>query len=181
VATALAAVVVLAGGAFGVARLLSGGAAEPSAGSAAPFSGGQARAASPSLAAGARAAPSAVAPGPPVIHSGTRYQPGRLAAQVSAVLRRSRPGSSGRNTSPAFRSAGNSPAASAFSGLPGCLRHVAGRRHPLLVDVASYGGRPAAIIVLPGGQGGRLVLVVGTGCSATSRDLLATATLPRPR
>jgi hypothetical protein len=164
-----------------VARLLSGGPSALQAGTAAPASGHRASGALPSIAGGPRAAPNVVARGLPVIHSGTRYQPGRLAAQVSSVLLRSRHHASDLYPGPRYRSASNAAPAGAFSGLSACVRHVTGGRRPLLVDVASYGGRPAAVIVMRGANGARRVLVVGTACTATARDQLATASLPGPR
>ena len=58
--------------------------------------------------------------------------------------------------------------------LAGCVKLIAGGAQPRLVDVARYRGQPASIIVLPL-AGGMLdqVWVVGAGCSATSRDVVA--------
>jgi hypothetical protein len=58
--------------------------------------------------------------------------------------------------------------------LPGCVTLITGGTRPRLVDLARYQGRPATIIV-QGAAGGRpaQVWVVGAGCSATSRDVIA--------
>jgi len=108
-----------------------------------------------------------------VSSSGTNYQPGRLAAQASAVL-------AGHSPKP-LPSAGIGRVAPvlAFPDLAACVSHVAGRRHPLLVDVARYRGHPAAIIVLPATNSAKSrVLVIAEGCTATTAHILATAPFP---
>src|SRR5262249_53209560 len=161
---------------YGVARLLTG---NPESGtSAGPGSG-----AAPAFGRhgnGSRKPPGGLeAPGAvggsaraaPIVSSGTNYQPGRLKAQVSAVLTQH-----GVSASAPTGSRG-SPAESAASAAPGpaCVRQVTGGQHPLLVDLAKYQGRPATVIVIPGANSGTLrALVVAGTCTATTGRVLAT-------
>jgi hypothetical protein len=172
VAAVTAAVVVVAGGGYLVARVLSGSpSAETAAGSGAP---------APSLSAGLRApgsqaAAGGSAPASRIVSSGTNYQPSRLKAQVSAALAQF-----GERTALPAPSQANRPAASVHQ-LPACVTRVIGGTRPLLVDQARYQGRPATIIVVPGAASGTLrVLVVAGDCAATTGHVLATTTLPRP-
>lgn len=174
-ASVTAAVLVIAGGGYGVSRLLQGGARSQS--SAASSQPGHQPGVSPLH--GARAgqggigSPDILLPvgGLRVVRSGTDYRPGQLAAQAAATLAR-------YALSPA---GGKSPAATARppAGLPGCVQLVAGGTRVSLVDLAQYQGRPATVIIRAGGGGqpGQ-VWVVGPGCSARHRDLIAQASLP---
>lgn len=190
VAAVTAAVAVVAGGGYGVSRLLS---ASPENTTGASASGAGAPAikshrALPHMSAGGMRSPVS---GPfgggskstvlaRVVTSGTNYQPARLAAQASAVL-----AEFGLN---AHASARPAPTVAApqnrptilFPDLPACVTHEAAGQHPLLVDVAQYQGHPALIVVLPAVTGGRpRALVIAPGCTATTAHVLATATLPR--
>jgi hypothetical protein len=105
-----------------------------------------------------------------VVSSGTNYQPQQLGSQAKLVLAHfGQPGPRGEGTakSAAPRPFGN------FVNLPACVKRVSGGRIPRLVDLATYQGRQAAVIMLPAGQNRLRVLVVGTGCSATANDVLA--------
>jgi hypothetical protein len=180
IAAVAAAVVVVAGGGYGVARLLSGSpAATTSAGSggvAAPASRENSKAPAPPSGALRESAGQAATGGspaqPPVVSSGTNYQPGHLEAQVSAVLtQHGEHAAASPGASPA-----NQHAASALP-VPACVPHVTGGKRPLLVDVAKYQGRPATIIVIPGTTPGTVrALVVAGACTATTARVLATAT-----
>jgi hypothetical protein len=182
VAAVTAAVVVVAGGGYGVARLLSGSPSlETAAGSGAPAA--KRAAPAPSVSAGLRApgsqaAADGSAPAAPVVSSGTDYQPGSLKAQVRAALARfggnamvgPGPGPSGANR-----------ASGAGLRRPACVSHVTGGKRPILVDRARWRGRPATVIVVPGATSGTLrALVIAGDCTATTSHLLAIATLPRP-
>jgi hypothetical protein len=57
------------------------------------------------------------------------------------------------------------------------VRRVSGGVTPRLVDLATYRGRPAAVIVLPAGTGRVKVVVVGLGCTGTAGDVLARTTV----
>jgi hypothetical protein len=185
VAAVTAAVAVIAGGGYGVSRLLSGnppsatGAAGSapaarSSGAVPPMSGGS------QPAAGAFAAPGK-APAPPlVVTSGTDYQPGRLAAQASAVLAEFGPNVHASARPTPTVAAPQNRSTSLYPDLSACVAHVAAGRHPLLVDVAKYQGHLALIVVLPAVNGGRpQARVIAPGCTATTAHVLDTATLPR--
>ena len=102
-----------------------------------------------------------------LVHSGTDYQPGQLAAQAEGVLARWPAKSGGQSTSPVPTT------------LAGCVRLFAGVARPILVDEASYGGQPATIIIRApaAGRPGRVWVIV-PGCSAAGRQLISTAVLP---
>jgi hypothetical protein len=106
-----------------------------------------------------------------VTDSGTNYLPGTLAAQVKSLLAGQQPGKSMNNNS--------SPAAAApnqvnSAQLRSCVTLVTGGVPPRVVDQARYQGRPATVIV-QAAAGGKppQVWVVGPGCSARQRDLIA--------
>lgn len=177
-AAAAAAVVLVAGGGYAIARVaLAGNSSEQtsSAGSSASRSApsGSAAARAPKAAPGA-----AIRGGLPLVASGTSYQPGQLSAQVGAVLKRypAPEGSPGRPTvaSPV------SPQ-SAFPQLNACVSHLAGGQRPRLVDIARYGTRPAAVIVVPvPGTTTLRVWVVGPGCTGRGGDVIAQSSMPAP-
>ena len=129
-------------------------------------------------ASGPLAAPSASAP--QAISSGTNYQPGTLKSQVSAVLARfGQNTAAGPAASPTASAPRNAPK-SAAPRLPACVPHLTGGQRPLLIDQARYQGHPATVIVFPISSGTLQVLVVATGCTATTSHVLAAATLPGP-
>jgi hypothetical protein len=177
-AATAAAVVLVAGGGYAIARVaLAGNSSEQtsSAGSSASRSApnGSAAARAPEAAPGA-----AIRGGLPLVASGTNYQPGQLPAQVGAVLKRypAPEGSPGRPTvaSPV------SPE-SAFPQLSACVSHLAGGQRPRLVDIARYGTRPAAVIVVPvPGTATLRVWVVGPGCTGKGGDVIARFSMPAP-
>ena len=178
VAAVTAAVVVVAGGGYGVARLLTANpesATSAGAGNeAAPAAGGHGAASESTP--GGLGAPSAgrSAPTARIVSSGTNYQPGQLKTQVSAVLTQHRAGASAA----AGFSQANQPTASAPP-VPACVPHVTGGKRPLLVDLAKYRGRPATVIVIPGATSGTLrALVVAGRCPAATGRVLATTTFP---
>ena len=178
VAAVTAAVVVVAGGGYGVARLLTANpesATSAGAGNeAAPAAGGHGAASEKTP--GGLGAPSAArsAPTARIVSSGTNYQPGQLKTQVSAVLTQHRAGASAA----AGFSQANQPTASAPP-VPACVPHVTGGKRPLLVDLAKYRGRPATVIVIPGATSGTLrALVVAGTCPAATGRVLATTTFP---
>ena len=178
VAAVAAAFVVVAGGSYGAARLLSG---NPES---APSSGSGNAAAK---ASGGLRIPSAgkSAPAARIVSSGTNYQPGQLGAQVSAVL--SQPGASASAATGPGASAATGPGASAANQpavaaphVPACVPHVTGGKRLLLVDRAKYQGRPATVIVTSGTTSGTVrALVVAGACTATNGRVLATITFPR--
>lgn len=181
VAVVTAAVVVVAGGGYGVARLLTANPESSTSagpGSAAAPAFGISGNASRNATGGLRAPGTTGNPAPAarIISSDTNYQPGQLESQVSAVLNQhgaSASAATGPGPSPA-----NQPAASVPL-VPHCVAHVTGGKPPLLVDLAKYQGRPATIIVVPGATHGTLrVLVVAGTCTATTGRVIATTTFP---
>jgi hypothetical protein len=174
-ATVAAAVVLVAGGGYAITRLVStstGGVAASASGTAEPHSALSRRGA-PAL--GPEAA--GMAAGLPVVASGTDYRPGQVRAQVSALLKRypaaRRVPGSGATAAPA------ATPPPGFPQLAGCVRRLGAGARPRLIDVARYGSRPAAVIVLPvTGTRTLRVLVVGTGCSVRGSDLITSFTLP---
>jgi hypothetical protein len=70
------------------------------------------------------------------------------------------------------------------AGLAACIEALTGRTGvtPLAVDVATYEGQPAAILVLPDPTDDAFldVRVVGAGCSADNDDVIAATRVPRP-
>jgi len=176
-----AAVVVLAAGGYGLSRLASPGGqmtATSSAGSAAALGR------PPSAAAGARAASGAEvrSPAPAASpHKGAALFPRYTAFAFRLVA-------SGTNFSsdeavrkqqiendlrvpPASR-----PSQAASLQVRGCVRNLAGDHPVFLVENALFEGRPATLIVAQTGQG-KTAWIAGPGCSATSRDVLATTSV----
>ena len=99
-----------------------------------------------------------------MMRSGTDYTAGQLSRQVSGQLARA-----------------GAAAAEARPGEPlsGCVQGVTRGRTPMLVDVASYEGRPATVIVLPGSADRLDVWVVGPACSASNSALIKHAQTAR--
>jgi hypothetical protein len=161
-ASAAAACLVLFGGVYGITHLSSGSssssAASGAAGSAAagsessPLAGPQAP--------GTRLEPAAPVAAFTVTASGTNYLPATLALQVRAQLARS------ANT--ALPAAEAAPSAQ----LSACVLHLTGRMRPSLVDRATYQGKPAYVIA-----GTNRAWVVGTGCTASNPELIASVGL----
>jgi len=179
IAAVTAAVAVMAGGGYGVARLLSANSTVTGAGSSAPAER-QAAPNAPASAHGALSLPASSAAGLPLVGSGTNYQPGQLKAQLGKVLRRYH-APTGISAGPAKATAGPRLSSPAFGDLAGCVSRLADGQRPLLVDLARYRGHPAAVIVIRAGQPGTLrALVVGPGCAAAASRPLATVSLPSP-
>jgi hypothetical protein len=177
IAAVAAAVVVLAGGGYAVARVVAGGQETSSASSSGAASGSAASKSSGSALApeaAPRAAPSA---GLPLVASGTTYRAGQLPAQVAAVLKRHPAQGRAGAAAPAAAAAG----AAAFSRLAECVSHIAGGQRPRLIDIAHYGARPAAVIVVPiPGTAMVRVSVVGPGCSGQGGDIIRQFSMPAP-
>ena len=178
VAAVTAAVAVVAGGGYGVVRLVSGNSTAGTAASErAPVS--EPKAAAPGMSAGGSGSAAigvsgSMASYPRVVSSGTNYQPGQLKAQVTAVLTRSRQHAA-TGAGPTLPAPANGPSARS----PACVAQVTGGKRPLLVDLAKYQGRPATIIVVPGQRPGTLrALVVAGECTTPASRVLATVTLP---
>jgi hypothetical protein len=176
IAAVTAAVVVLAGGGYAIVRVVSAGGQETSSGSSSAASGNAANRPSGSALA-PEAAPRIPTESLPLVASGTRYRPGRLPAQVAAVLKR-HPAHGHISAAP---SAAVRAGAAAFPHLAECVSHVAGGQHPRLVDIAHYGTRPAAVIVVPVPGTTRVhVSVTGPGCSGQGGDIITQFSMPAP-
>jgi anti-sigma factor RsiW len=157
IAAAAAAVVLVGGGAAAVRTIVDDG------------SSGNVPNAQPPIADRTHSAPGpAIAPAAPftVVHSGTKYTSKGLPSQLARVL--------------ASSAKGGAHALSAPETLSACVSRVSGGKVPLLVDSATYEGRPATVIALPGKDSGHAdVWVVGDRCSAPGTDVLAHRSVSR--
>ena len=117
-----------------------------------------------------------------VLTSSADLGPGNLAREVGRLVLGERTGAQSTKPSP-----GPSAERSALSGIPGfapatlqaCVTRVADGGHVRLVQIGRYQGQQAAIIaVSPAGGGPVRIWVVGTGCSATSSDVITQMALP---
>ncbi len=162
-ASAAAACLVLFGGVYGIAHLSSGSSSSSAASSAAgtaaagsessPLAGAQA----PGTHTRLEPADSGQAAAFAVTASGTNYQSATLAQQVRAQLAR-----------PAKTAAEAAPSAQ----LSACVLHLTGQMRPSLVDRATYQGKPAYVIAVT-----NWAWVVGTGCTASNPELIASVGL----
>jgi hypothetical protein len=165
-----AAAVVLAAGGYGLSQLSHGpghteaassaaSASSPATGAAKAANGALAPVASPPRSASRKLSAATL----PVIisHAGISSL-AALKQQVQAEL----------NVPPRSR-----PTQAASSLVTACAHHVAGSAQPLLVESIPYRGQPATVIVASTGRSDT-VWVAGPACSATNRDLVASATLP---
>jgi len=122
------------------------------------------------------------------VRTSTAYLAADLGQQASAALARVRsPGPSGTG-GPGHTSAGQGPAgggafsAATLARLPGCIGRVAGGQSVLLVDLATFQGAPAIVIVTapPGSATGTQVWAVAAGCSSSGARVLAHRQLSEP-
>ena len=198
VAAGAAVAAVILGGGFAAIRLAgSSGTAGTASSSAAEGSGTSAG----SGAAGATAqspnaaAPAAVPAPTLTYHAGGQSRPftvltstadlgpGTLAREVGRLVLGGRTGArQSTNASPgpsAERSVASGIPGFAPAALEGCVTRVADGGHVRLVQTGRYQGQQAVIIaVSPAGGGPVRIWVVGTGCSATSSDVIAQMPLP---
>jgi len=146
---------------------------------------------------------SAARPAPPVrrVATGTAYRAATFAAQLAPLLSRpavadstrtatgSTPGAQAAPPAGAGRPAGRgvSPELAALQGTPAlaaCLSSLTPANEPglpLVVDYASYAGRPALIVALPSTRPGKVdVFVVGPRCAAADPDVRYFTRLARP-
>lgn len=172
---AAAVIVVAGGGGYALSQVLGRGSAGPES-SGASSAAGLPGAPSPVRHGAAGIQPSASAPTTKItvfpVTSGTSYTRQKFASQISATLVKYPIGSMGHRAS---------SAAHALPGgaLSGCVQAVTGGQQPRLVDLATYQGRPATIIVVTANsQGPGHVWVVGRACSATSPDIRAQYPVP---
>jgi hypothetical protein len=182
---AMIALILVLGGVYGLTKVLhqngpssaSGGSARPAGAHA--FATGGSRDSRESSGSMAALPYSAL----PVTASGTDYQPATLARQVESLLGIQK-SSAAKNTPPA--NAGTEKAEPAQLITPqasspqlrACVTLVTGGVPPRLVDKARYQGRPATVIVQAAAGKPAQVWVVGPGCSASQRDLIAHTEIP---
>jgi len=177
IAAVTAAVVVLAGGGYAIVRVVSAGGQETSSSSSSAGASGKAANRPSGSALAPEAAPRVPTESLPLVASGTRYRAGQLPAQVAAVLKRYPP----HGHISAAPSAAVRAAAAAFPHLARCVSHLAGGQRPRLVDIAHYGTRPAAVIVVPVPGTTRVhVSVTGPGCSGQGGDIITQFSMPAP-
>jgi hypothetical protein len=166
--SAAAACLVLFGGVYGIAHLSSGSSSSSAASSAAagtaaagsessPLAGAQAPGSHTRLELPASGQAAAFA----VTASGTNYQSATLARQVRAQLAR-----------PAKTAAPPAAEAAPSAQLSACVLHLTGQMRPSLVDRATYQGKPAYVIAVT-----NWAWVVGTGCTASNPELIASVGL----
>ena len=154
VAAAAAAVVLVGGGAAAVRTVMDDGDSANVTGTQPPMIDRTHSVAPPGPAI-ARAVPFTL------VRTGTKYTAAGLDSQVSGAL--SKAASTGRHA----MSAEEGPLAS-------CVERVGGGKVPLLVDSATYEGRAATVIALPGSDSAHAdVWIVGPKCSASDSDVLA--------
>lgn len=166
---AAAAIVVIGGGGYAISQALTqGGTAAQSSGAAAPRPaasrlGGPAVGMEPN---------STVSPGGhqliATVSSGTNYTPRQFSSQVRTVLARHPAGSAQSSPAGGWR---GFPA----TGIAACVNAVTHGQHPRLVDLATYRGKPAMIIVVSGSGGtpGK-AWVVARDCTAAKPDIIHT-------
>lgn len=152
-AAAAAAVVVVGGGAVAVRTVMDDGNSQTATASQPPVEE-PSRSHAPPRPQAAQSAPYTV------VHTGTKYTTAGLASQVSESVSKS--ASIGRHVMDATDGA-----------VHGCVTRVSHGADPVLVDSATYDGRPATIIALPGSDTGHAdVWVVGPKCSSTDSDVI---------
>ena len=178
-----AAVVVLAGGGYGLSLLTSRGGQMTASSSAAGTEGSAAsRAASePSGAnpAGGAAEPTAGAQEPGASpFKGARISPVNFPFVVSGISFSAVPATLRQQVESALRVPVTSrPGQAASLLVRACVQNLAGSHPVVLVESGRFAGRPATLVVARTGQHDT-AWVAGPDCSATKRDVLATTSLP---
>jgi hypothetical protein len=189
---AAAAAVVLAGGGYEIAAHV-GGSGQPGPAVSGPAAAGS-KATNPHVAGPESGAAGTASPAPQLhyeyagrqgsvtaVASGTNFTPANLRSQVRNDLARS--GMAGTAPRAIRSSASAAQQGATVDGIPvltleGCVNRIADGHKVLLVDVARYEGQSATVIVTAASASGpEQVWVVGMGCSRSSSDLLARATL----
>jgi hypothetical protein len=121
------------------------------------------------------------------VRSSTAYVAAQLGQQATAALAEVRNSIANAGVAAGHTSgrAGGESGTGAFSAatltrLRGCVARVAGGQTVLLVDLASFEGSPATIIVTapPGSASASQVWAVGPACSSSAADVLAHQQLP---
>jgi hypothetical protein len=170
-----AAVVLLGAGVFGLTRLGLGSSSSSSASSAAEGSADQATSAAAQATSGAKsasgqvnmpaAAPHSQRMSPAsfvVVTSPANFSHAGFRQQVVGALTATPPASAEGPPSPQVRA---------------CVQKLAGRTSLIRVENAYYEGQPATLVVVRTKSGGK-AWMAGKNCSATSRDVLDTTSVP---
>ncbi len=152
---AAAAVVLIAAGTFAAVHRNGSGAPSGTSAGASSAAGGQA------------AAPESALANVPILASGTAYTSANIRTEVDRRL--SGLGSQAGGAVKQPLAEGTATTLDTPAGLRSCLTALqAGTARPLLVDLATYDGKPAAILVLTGGSTGassRQLWVVSRSCA----------------
>jgi hypothetical protein len=198
VAAGAAVAAVVLGGGFAAIRLAGSSGTSGSSATAGGASTSSGSGAAGATAQGSRAGAPAVVPAPPptlsyqaggrsrpftVLTSSADLGPGTLAREVGRLIlgERTRAQQSTRASQApsAERSAPSGIRGFAPATLEACVTRVADGGHVRLVQTGRYQGQRAVIIaVSPVGGGPVRIWVVGTGCSATSSDVITQMALP---
>jgi len=165
-----AAMVLLAGGGYGLSRLV-GGTGSPQSFSAAAGTASSAAAGSAAKSANQARPSAAAAPVNPAASAGSQLRsPNRIVNLSPATL--------GQYVEAQLRlPAAARPTKAGSSQVLGCVHLLAGTAPPVLVQSVRFDGQPATLIVARTGQDNR-VWVAGPDCSAGHRDVLDTVTVP---
>jgi hypothetical protein len=174
-----AAVVLLAGGGYGLSRIVGG------QGSPQSFSAAAGSAASSSSSAAAGSATSASRAGPPEAAPVSSGGPVRRAvspayAHLRVVTSHTNFVSAKAKLKQQLEDELNTPEGTteaASTQTIGCVQNVVGNASPIRVVSALFEGRPATIIIAQESKGD-MAWVVGLDCSAANPHVLATTTLP---
>jgi hypothetical protein len=170
------AAVVLAAGGFGLSQIGRGPVSQSAASSAGsmqagPAQAGPAQAGRGAMSAAGPAGTPTAAPFSPVPSAHAQVKSPRQAVTVTRATLRQQVQAELR-LPPASR-----PTNAATAQILGCVHLLAGPAPVELVERARFDGQPATIIVARTG-GNDTAWVAGPGCSATSRDVLDTITVP---
>jgi len=166
-----AAMVLLAGGGYGLSRIVGGPGSQPTFSSAA---GGVASSAAGSSAgkAASHALPPEAAPLSPAPTARSQLKSPNHVVNVSAATLRQ------HVEAELNRPAASRPTKVTSAQLRGCIHLLAGNAPLVLVESVQFEGQPATIIVARTGRDDT-AWVAGPGCSASSRDVLDTITVPQ--
>jgi hypothetical protein len=165
-----AAVVLLAGGGYGLSRVVGGPGSPTTVAGAAGVASSSAAASSAGKAA-SRAVPPETAPSSPAPSVHPQLKSPNQLVNVSSATLRQRVETELRKPRASLSTKAASPR------VLGCVRLLTGSAPLELVQSVRFEGQPATLIVARTGQG-YSAWVAGPNCSATSRDVLDHITLP---
>lgn len=111
-------------------------------------------------------------PAASVVASGTAYTRANVVTKAANLARSMRAGTLAPQLAVPTGALGSA------SGLDGCLRALGAPSRPIVVDLATYEGRPAAVLVLPEDGGGEAVWVVARDCRPGADGTMFYSRLP---